>query len=59
LEADYRFIISESCCLGDGCSPENMCDVANPHLEMPSPSEKYERILRLGMIFLSMSFLSP
>jgi len=47
------FIISESCCLGDGCSPENMCDVANPHLEMPSPSENMNAYFGRRRRFLS------
>jgi hypothetical protein len=48
-------VISESCCLGTGCSPENLCDVAKPHLEFPSTTSSRDTYLGVGMLILSVS----
>jgi hypothetical protein len=29
------FVISQSCCMGEACAPENLCDAAKPIIEQP------------------------
>ena len=48
-------IISESCCMGTGCSPENLCDLAKPHLELPATANSKGTYIGIGIILLSIS----
>jgi hypothetical protein len=51
-------IISESCCIGTGCSPENLCDVAKPHLELPGTINSHNTYIGIGIIMLSISLFA-
>jgi len=45
------YVFSETCCMGPSCSPENLCDVAKPHLEQPSAIGGNTNIY-IGMIII-------
>ena len=48
-------VVSESCCVGTGCSQENLCDVARPNLELPTGQEPLNVYLGLGAVIVSVA----
>jgi hypothetical protein len=50
-------VISESCCFGPNCSPENLCDAAKPHPEQPASIQNTNIYIGIILLITLMIFL--